>query len=540
MDRRRFLGVTGAGVVTALTGCGGGGGGSTPSTASAPASTSVAAAASGDTATPPATTGGTTQPNNTVSPPTEADWRALAAGMQGTLVMPDSAGYEQARVPFNSRFDAVRAQAVARCANPDDVSEVLAFVKRFGLPVAPRGGGHSYGGYSTGTGVVIDVGPMNAISAGSGSATVGAGARLVDVYDQLTAQGVCIPSGTCPSVGIAGITQGGGIGIVDRSFGLTCDRLLSAQIVTADGRQLTVDANREPDLFWALRGGGGGNFGVVTSFTFQTHQTGDMTEFLASYRFVDAARVLTAWQNWSQTLPDRIWATLAFVFDDQPGNDITFYVAGVCVGGLSNLEPYWSNFLNSVGLQPENSMVQTRTYRAQALGDCGGLSVSQCHLPGQTADAAMKREAMAGSSDYFNALIPADGIQAMLQAIRNRHAAGKSGCVLFHLLGGAGGRVASSATAYVHRSALFNVQYYAYYPLGTAAGMLDDAAGWANGMRGVMQAWSTGGAYQNYIDPLITNWKPAYYGANYARLASVKGRYDPTAVFRFAQGITAA
>src|SRR3569623_1470182 len=162
---------------------------------------------------------------------------------------------------------------------------------------------------------------MNANQVGNGIATVGAGAKLVDVYDQLTAQGVCIPSGTCPSVGIAGITQGGGIGIVDRSYGLTCDRLLSAQVVTADGRQINCDANHAADLFWALRGGGGGNYGVVTSFTFKPHQTSDMTEFLATYRFDGAAAVLAAWQTWSQSLSDLLCASLSFAFDGQPGND---------------------------------------------------------------------------------------------------------------------------------------------------------------------------------------------------------------------------
>jgi len=536
MDRRRFLGITGAGVISAISGCGGGGNGS----GSPPVPPAALSNSSSSNNLPPSsdTSSNSGQPSGSAASPTDADWRALAAGMQGTLVLPDNASYEQARVAFNCRYDSIRAQAVARCANADDVSEVLAFVRKYGLTVTPRCGGHSYGGYSTCAGVVIDVNMMNAIQVGSGIATVGAGAKLVDVYDQLTAQGVCIPSGTCPSVGIAGITQGGGIGIVDRSYGLTCDRLLSAQVVTADGRQINCDANHDADLFWALRGGGGGNFGVVTSFTFKTHQTSDMTEFLATYRFDDAAAVLAAWQTWSQSLSDRIWATLSFAFDGQPGNDIGFYVGGICVGSLSDLEPYWSNLLQAAQRQPLSTMVTTKSYRAQVLGDCGNLSVSQCHLPGQSADAGMERQAMAGSSDMFDALLPADGIQALLQAIRNRQAAGKPGSVLFHLLGGASGRIAADATAYVHRNSLFNVQYFAYFPQGTSATTLNDAGMWVNGMRSVMRQWSSGRAYQNYIDPLIPDWKTAYYGSNYPRLVSVKAQYDPNALFRFAQGIS--
>jgi FAD/FMN-containing dehydrogenase len=531
MDRRRFLGITGTAAVAALSGCGGG--------QSAPNdSTALPSSSSGDSQPAPGTSGEITQPPAPTAPgPSDADWRALASGMQGALILPESAGYEQARVAFNSRFDSIRAQAVARCANADDVSEVLAFVRKFRLAVTPRSGGHSYAGYSTGTGVVIDVGSMNSIRAGAGTATIGAGAKLIDVYDQLTAQGVCIPSGTCPSIGIAGITLGGGIGVVDRSYGLTCDRLISAQVVTADGRQITCDVNHDPDLFWALRGGGGGNFGVATSLTFQTHATTDLTGFFASFRIEDAASVLAAWQAWSQGLPDRIWSSLVLSFANGPANDIDFYVGGVCVGSHADLEPYWTRFLQATQRQPVSTDVTTRPYRDQMLSDCGALTVSQCHLPGQTADAGLTRNAMAGSSDMFDAAMPAEGIQALLQAVRSRHSSGKSGTVLFHMMGGAASRVPLNATAYVHRNALFSVQYYAYFPVGTSPDTLDEAGIWVNGMRGVMRPWSSGRAYQNYIDPRIQDWQTAYYGTNYARLVAVKAQYDPGSVFRFAQGI---
>ena len=151
----------------------------------------------------------------------------------------------------------------------------IAFVRAHDLPIAARSGGHSYAGYSTGTGLVCDVTAMHrvTVNGAAGTATVGAGARLIDLYAALAPHGVCVPGGSCPTVGIAGLTLGGGQGVVGRRFGLTCDVLTSLQVVTAAGDLLTCDANEHADLYWACRGGGGGNFGVATSFTFATQIT---------------------------------------------------------------------------------------------------------------------------------------------------------------------------------------------------------------------------------------------------------------------------
>jgi FAD/FMN-containing dehydrogenase len=368
-------------------------------------------------------------------------------------------------------------------------------------------------------------------------ATIGAGARLVDVYDQLTAKGVAIPAGSCPTVGIAGLTQGGGIGVVDRAFGLTCDRLVSATVVTADGRTRTCDATREPDLFWALRGGGGGNFGVATSFTFATHKTRDLTTFIAIYAPADALRVFSAWQDWLPTLPDTTWAQASISFGEDPAS-ASFAVFGVCVGDEPDLRPYWTRFLDDAGAATLFANVATRSYRDTLLGSaCGDLSVAQCHLPGQTPEGKLERVTMAASSDYFDKPMPADGVQAVIQALLARSESRRRGSALFDSMGGAIARVAPDATAFVHRKALYSVQYLAQYPPGADASVIDEAAGWVHGMRAVAAPWSSGGAYPNYVDPLLTDWRQAYYGSNYARLVSVKAQYDPDQVFRLPQGI---
>ncbi|WP_169730233.1 FAD-binding oxidoreductase [Chitinimonas koreensis] len=505
LDRRRFLGLAGAMAASALYGCGGG----------------------GDAAPAP-----TPNPTPVPTPQPGLDWSGLSRRLSGRLILPADADYGLAAPVVNMRFDAVRPQAIARCASAADVAEVLAFVRANGLAVTPRCGGHGFGGYSTGTGVVIDVGPMNAIRVDAGTATIGAGAKLADVYDQLIGQGVAIPSGTCPSVGIAGITLGGGIGLVDRAYGLTCDNLLAAQVVTADGRLLDCDATREPELFWALRGGGGGNFGVVTAFTFKTHPTRDLTQFEATFRFDDAARVLAAWQAWPDGLPDAIWSYLIFSFFN-PASAPVLQLSGVCIGTPDELAPHWARLLATIGAAPLGSNVVQRSYRDTMLAMCGGRTVSQCHMPGQTPDGQLQRYPFASSSDFFDRPLPAAGIEALLQAIRSAQAGGIGGQILLDAMGGALGRVAPDATAFPHRAALFSAEYY------MNAALAGPAPTWSNGMRATMRPWSSGGAYVNYIDPLIADWPAAYYGANYARLVQVKAQYDPSEVFRGPQHIPA-
>src|SRR5918996_6077333 len=201
---------------------------------------------------------------------------ALQQAIAGEVLTPEAAGYEEARKPAIARFHDVRPQAVVRCAAAEDVIAAIAFAD--GLPVALRSGGHCFAGRSTTTGMVIDVGPLDDVSVSDGFATVGAGARLGHVYDALLEHGVTIPAGCGPEVGIAGLTLGGGLGIMGRRHGLTSDSLVAAT-VAVDGRLVTCDEQHEPELFWALRGAGGGRFGIVTSFTFRTVPPPQVTAF---------------------------------------------------------------------------------------------------------------------------------------------------------------------------------------------------------------------------------------------------------------------
>ena len=504
MDRRQFIAATGSAGLVGLSACGGGGGSPAP----APA--------------PP--------------PPVGPAWSSLSGSLQGQLLRPGDAGFAGAAPAFNAVYDATVPQAIVRCVSASDIALALAFAQHNSLPVAARSGGHGYTGNSTSTGIVIDVGPMNTITLnGDGTAVIGAGAKLVDVYDQLSTAGVCIPSGSCPTIGIAGITLGGGIGVLDRAWGLTCDSLLAAQVVLADGTIVDVSENSHADLFWALRGGGGGNFGVVAQMTFKTFPTSDLTTLSAEFAWADAAKVFTAWQAWPQTMPDALWSGLVLATTSSGSATPYMQLSTTFIGSSADFTPIWNQFLADAGATPSFHSGQTQPFRDAMLASCNGLSVAQCHLPSDNGQ--VQRGSFVAASDFFNAALPPEGNQAMLDKVVAVQAGGGQMIVIMDLMGGAIARVAPDATAFVHRNALFSAQYYVAGPVGESPQQVTDARAAVSAMRAAMATWSSGECYQNYLDPDLANWQAAYYGANYARLVQVKATYDPNQVFKPAQGI---
>ena len=253
MDRRSFL-IRAAALPLAggLAACGGSGSGSSSS-----ATTTTA---------PPAT--------STTSGPTTLS--GLAAKLRGPLVTPGESDYTAASTIANSAYASIQPKAVAMVADEADVATCVQYAARTRIAFTARAGGHSYAGYSTNTGLVCNVDRLNAISiaADGRSVTVGSGVKAIDVITSLAAKGLAIPTGSCPTVGIAGLSMGGGLGFAARAFGPTCDNVTALRIATADGKVVVADQSTNPDLFWACRGGGGGNFGVVTAITLATHPVG--------------------------------------------------------------------------------------------------------------------------------------------------------------------------------------------------------------------------------------------------------------------------
>jgi FAD/FMN-containing dehydrogenase len=331
----------------------------------------------------------------------------------------------------------------------------------------------------------------------------------------LAAKGRAIPTGTCPSVGVGGLALGGGYGFASRAWGLTSDNLVAARVVTADGKALAVDSSHHSDLFWALRGGGGGNFGIVTQLTFRTHAAAEAAWFIDSFAWADAAKALDAFLAWAPSAPDALGSLCRLAAGGTP----TVQIFGQYLGSQAQLASLLATLHAKVAPSSSSSGTSSWIDLARRWGGCHTLTLEQCAVPHPMAFAA--------GSDYIAKRPAAAALAAFPATIEARGTA--SGALLVDAYGGAINRVAPKATAFVHRDQLASVQIF-------AAGD-GSARTWVNAARKAIRPATSGFSYQNYIDPDLATWKHAYYGANLPRLQQVKRRYDPGNLFRFAQSI---
>ena len=531
LNRRRFLEFAG---VASLAACSSGAAKPSPTPSPSPTASSLSP-------TPSVTTSPTGPPN----------WSALASRLSGTLVLPSNPAYAVSRQLFDFRYDSIKPQAIAYCESPSDVQHCLEVSRSSGVAPRARAGGHSYGGWSTGTGLVIDVSRMASVAPSSGTspatAKIGAGARLVDVYAGLAAAGVAIPAGSCPTVGVGGLTLGGGQGVVGRSYGLTCDKLQALDIVTADGtlHHCTADSGGlEGDLFWASQGGGGGNFGIVTSFTFETVAAPSLTTFAVSWPWEAAAEVIAGWLSWAPGAPDQIWSTLLLIAHvggtGAPGPQVR--VAGVYNGAAGSAASLVNGLVSAVGSSPSSRSAYTPpNYLSTMLyeGGCSGLEVEQCHLPTQTAGGQLTRKPAIGASDYVTSPLSTAGINVIVDFVNQRQAnpiLGEGGAQ-FDSYGGAINRVASNATAFAHRNALAGIQRSSSFSMSDSTQTIAAGRSWLDDFTKALRPYVSGGSYVNYIDPDLSDYAQAYYGSNLPRLESIKKKADPHRLFTFPQAI---
>ncbi len=233
--------------------------------------------------------------------------RELRAATRGPLVTRQNTGLFVAAQLMNQRFDGRRPHGVLYAADERDVRAAVAWAARHAIPITTRAGGHSYQGYSSiNDGLIVDLTNLSHVVPRSGAvpyARIGGGAALGVIYNQLASVGRTIPGGTCPTVSVGGLAQGGGLGMVGRRWGTLSDNVQGFRIVTADGRIRTASARSEADLYWACRGGGGGNFGVITSYDIRTHPTATAMHFVLYFDWADCSDVILAWQDWA--VPDR-------------------------------------------------------------------------------------------------------------------------------------------------------------------------------------------------------------------------------------------
>ncbi|GAA4095723.1 FAD-binding oxidoreductase [Streptomyces hundungensis] len=503
-------------------------------------STAHPAPAPTGTATPPPTGTASRTPAPSASAP--ADWNALAHSLEGKLVRPDDADYAAARQLYNTRFDDQKPDAVAYVAHEADVQECLAYARAHHAPISVRSGGHDYAGRSSGTGrLVIDVSRLNSVSADGG---IGAGARLLDVYTGLAKSGRTIPGGSCPTVGVSGLTLGGGHGVTARAYGLACDSLTSVSLVTADGRKLTASEKQNPDLFWALRGAGNGNFGVVTGLTFRTHEAPQGVTAYLTWPWRQAQAVIEAWQEWGPDQADEIWSA-AHLAGGAGGGNPTLTVSAFSLGSYGELQNALDRLADRAGASASSvSLHHTGFQDAMLLyGGCATFSQAQCHLPGRTPgrspQGVLQRETYAAKSDFYTKAIPTAGVRQLLtgaEQFTRIPAAdnGGAGTVVLTALGGAINRVDPGATAFVHRTSRVLAQYIASWRPGTSGATQQS---WLTRTHDAMRPYASGAAYQNYPDASLTDWRTAYYGSAAPRLAALKKQYDPNRLFDFPQAL---
>ncbi len=450
---------------------------------------------------------------------------SLRAPVEGDVIAPGDAGFEDARTIWNAMIDR-RPAVVVRPRGADDVVEAIAFAREHDLPIAVRGGGHNVAGNAVvDEGVVIDFSDMRAVEVDPdrGVVRVEAGALLSDVDAAVAEHGLLVPGGIVSTTGVAGLTLGGGFGWAARRLGLTIDSLRSVEIVTADGELLTASEESHPDLFWAIRGGGG-NFGVVTSFEFEAHELGP--EFLCGlivHPIESAREFLQHHREMAAKAPDELSAwivmrlapPLPFLPEEVHGKPVVVlafaYIGDPAEGEALIAERYadWGEpYGKNIGVMPYTDWQQG----FDALNAEGDRNYWKSHNLAELSDPAI------------------DAAIAAVGNLPSPHAE-----VFIAHLGGAISRVADDATAYAHRDAEFVVNIHGHWtdPSEDEAGIA-----WVRGLFDELAPHAQGGVYVNFLsDEGAERVQDAYPAAVWSRLVEVKRRYDPENVFRLNQNI---
>lgn len=456
-------------------------------------------------------------------------WRELSHSMTGPLLLPGDDQFESLRMPAMSRYASPRPQAIARCAGPTDVSQAIMFARRLGLETAVRGAGHSFADHSSTSGLLLETGLMNTVVVDGDLATIGSGARLAEIYRLLHDHRVTIPAGCGPTVGIAGLTLGGGLGVLGRTYGLSCDRLTSAEIVLADGTMITCDASMDHDLYWALRGAGGGSFGVVTALTFRAVPELQAVAFHLSWPGDSAVEVMNAWLGWAPTAADAMAASLTVRAAADPSVPVTAHLVGAMIAddetaadALTDFEQLASAPVGQRQEFPAAPISEVKTRLAEVGANMGaGPATAVDH----------------SASEFYREPLPSAVASAVVNTVAAYRIPGQARELAFTPMGGAYNQMPADATAFVHREDLFLLEWTATSDPGKPAATRLVAAQWLSQVRDVLAGYGTGRAYQNFPDPELADPLTAYYGTNLPRLREVKARYDPDDFFHHGQSI---
>jgi FAD/FMN-containing dehydrogenase len=441
---------------------------------------------------------------------------ALQRRMRGELIAPNAAGYDVARRLVNGRFDR-RPALIARCQGAEDVAQAVMFAREYGLEIAVRSGGHSVPGFSVGDGVMmIDLSAMRQIDVDPARkvARVQPGATNGELVVALQGYGLTTTTGTCASVGMGGSTLGGGIGWLMGRFGMTIDNVLAFELVTADGEILNVSANEHPDLFWALRGGGG-NFGVVTAFIYRVYELGPVFGGMAIFHLATAPLALRMYRQITSAAPDELLAhaVLASVPDFGPALVVQAVYSGADMA------------------EGERVLAPLRRFGPPAIDLIAQRSYADLYM--------MLTPPLPPHVSYHDTAYtlrqPSDAALDMLVAVAAERPTPTT-LINIHQVHGAATRVAPGATAFALREPHYSVVNIGMWMEGD--GELETQWTWEAHQR--MAPFASPGIYVNFLGEEGEAKIRESYRANYDRLAAIKARYDRDNVFHRNQNIKPA
>lgn len=438
---------------------------------------------------------------------------AWTDGLTGRVIVRDSPEYEIARQDYNARFSKFPA-VIVYCRTAQDAANSIRWVRKQKIPFRIRSGGHSYEAFSlVDDGLVIDVSELLhlQIDKVNGIARIGAGYRMLPLYEALWKKGLTIPGGSCPTTGVSGLTLGGGYGFLSRQLGMTCDKLIEIEMIDAQGNLIRANDKQNSSLLWACRGGGDGNFGVVTSFTFRVYPIGDVSYYTMDWDFADLDKAVLNWQAWAPHTDARLTSLLKLPAQNE--------------GDIRSLGVF-------VGLEKELRRIVRPIQEAIPPKKITFRSASWIEVARRLGGSEVIRQAkFKNSSAYVYEPFPDAAIATLAKNLKSPY--GTSNLVVFDAYGGSIPRVPPEATAFVHRQALFVMQYQTYWEQGAEEA---DNIRWVEQFRQSMLPY-TSGANRDYCDILIPDWQTAYFGENIDKLKKVKQIYDPENLFCFEQSI---
>lgn len=451
----------------------------------------------------------------------EGEWNSLEYRTTGSLFRAPSPKFYSLCESLNHRYSGRFPGGVLCAETETDIVEALAWCKKNKMRIVPRGGGHSYAGFSTAQdGLLVDTSKMRGVQVDvhAQTVTVGPGVRNSEVFQALQGTNLLLPGGRCPAVGVAGLVLGGGIGLATRQLGLTCDSLISTRVATSVGETLVCSSDQNYDLFWACRGGAGGNFGFNTSFTFRLHPVDTVTVYDLSWDWKEASTVLG---SIAKLIDDETYKKVISCQFGLRTRGARVYAQGIFFGSAADARKALT--VVTAAAKPNFEFVEERKIWP---------AMSYFYVE-------------AGSDPYLsksivsNSALSEDTIQALVDDMNSwkERSVDSFASVSFFAMGGQDAEVSPTATAFVHRNAHFIVSMTAYWADSDSDSVSNANCEWLRSLYSKLSYRLGGAAFQNFPDPELVDWWTAYYGENYSRLVAIKNKYDPSRLFEYAQSI---